>query len=90
MTLPIAAIHPGVLPLAILRAAAAAGLLLALAPEQTRGALSAIFLGVEEVGKALPSKEDAAATAMRMCANNAETCARLARGAQDAAPKLRP
>jgi hypothetical protein len=76
--------------LAILRAAAAAGLLLALAPEQTREALSAVFVGVEEARKAAPGKEDAAAAAMRLCAGNPEACSRLAREAVASNPKFRP
>jgi hypothetical protein len=76
--------------LALLRAAAAAGLLLVLAPEQTRDALSAIFLGVEEARKAAPGKDDVATAAMRLCASDADACARMARDALEAGRKLRP
>jgi hypothetical protein len=76
--------------LAILRAAAAAGVLLVLAPEQTRSALSAIFVGVEDARKSLPGKDEAAAAAMRYCAGNAGACARLTREAADSGQKLRP
>jgi hypothetical protein len=76
--------------LALFRAAAAAGLLLVLAPEQTREALSAIFLGAQNVQKNLPSKDDAASAAMRLCTANAEACASMARGALDAGQRLKP
>jgi hypothetical protein len=75
---------------AILRAAAAAGVLLVLAPEQTRDALAAIFLGVEEARKAVPGKDEAAAAALRICAGDATTCARVAKGALESGAKLKP
>jgi hypothetical protein len=76
--------------LAILRAAAAAGVLLVLAPQQTRDALAAIFLGVEEARKAAPTKDDVAAAALRYCAGNAEACSRVVREAVQNGPKLKP
>jgi hypothetical protein len=75
---------------AILRAAAAAGILLVVAPEQTRDALSAIFLGVEDIRKAAPKPEDFTAAAARHCAANPDACARLAREAAEAGRKLSP
>jgi hypothetical protein len=76
--------------MAILRAAAAAGILLVVAPEQTRDALSAIFLGVEEARKAAPRQDDIAAAAARHCAANADSCARMARDAMETGRKLSP
>ncbi len=68
--------------MALLRAAAAGAILLVLAPEQTRQAVSAILLGVEEVRRAAPSKEDVAAAALAYCRGHAETCARAAQQAE--------
>lgn len=76
--------------MAILRAAAAAGLLLAIVPEQTRDALSAIFLGVEEARKATPTREEATAAAVRLCATHADACGRITRDAVEAGRKLSP
>jgi hypothetical protein len=76
--------------LALFRAAAAAGLLLVLAPEETRNAISAIFLGAEEARKALPGKDEVAAAALKLCADNASTCAAATRGALETSQKLKP
>jgi hypothetical protein len=76
--------------LALFRAAAAAGVLFVLAPDETRHALAAIFLGAEDVRKALPTREDVADAALRKCRANAELCAGLARGAAESAGRLKP
>jgi hypothetical protein len=70
--------------------AAAAGLLLVLAPEQTRDAVAAIFRGAEDARQALPTKEQLAETALAYCRKNAEACAAAAREAMKAEGKLRP
>jgi hypothetical protein len=73
--------------LALLRAAAAGAILLALAPEQTRQAVAAIFLGVEEARRAAPTKEDVAAAALAYCRSHPDVCTRAA---TEAEKKLRP
>ncbi len=75
--------------MALFRMAAAAGLLFVLAPEKTRDAVAAIFRGAEDVRAATPTREQAAATALAYCRQNAEACAAAAKTAMEAERKLR-
>jgi hypothetical protein len=75
---------------AVFRIAAAAGLLLVLAPEQTRQAIASIFRGAEEARQAAPTKEQAAEIALSFCRQNPETCARAVRKAAVAEKPARP
>jgi hypothetical protein len=70
--------------------AAAAGLLLVLAPEQTRSAISSIFRGAEDARQAMPTKEQVAETALGYCRQNAEACAAAARKAIEAQAHIKP
>ncbi len=76
--------------MALFRAAAAAGLLLALAPDQTRHAVHEIFLGVERAGRELPARDELAAAAMRRCGAQPDACAEAIGAAAEAARRLRP
>jgi tRNA G18 (ribose-2'-O)-methylase SpoU len=76
--------------MALFRIAAAAGLLLVLAPDKTRDAIGAVFRGAEGAREALPTKEQAAAAALAYCRQNAETCAAVAQKAMDAEKRLKP
>jgi Sec-independent protein translocase protein TatA len=76
--------------LAVFRIAAAAVVLLVIAPEKSRQAISAIFSGAEDARRAIPSKEEVAATALAYCRRNPETCASAAQKAMDAEKRLKP
>jgi hypothetical protein len=70
--------------------AAAAGLLLVLAPERTREAVSAIFRGADEARQAVPTKDQVAEAVLAYCRNNPELCARAARKATEGERRLMP
>jgi hypothetical protein len=76
--------------MALFRIAAAAGLLLAVAPDQTRQAIGALFRQAEDVQRAAPSPQDAAAAALAYCRENPEACMKAAAGAREAERRLRP
>jgi hypothetical protein len=75
---------------AVFRIAAAAGLLLVLAPEQTRQALASIFRGADDARQAMPSKEQAAEIAFSYCRQNPDACARAVRKAAEVDKPARP
>lgn len=54
--------------------AAAAGLLLVLAPEQTRSAIASIFRGAEAARQSVPDAKEVAAAAIAYCRKNPEPC----------------
>jgi hypothetical protein len=74
--------------LALFRIAAAAGVLLVLAPEKTREAALAIFRGADEARQAAPTKEQIAETAMTYCRKHPEVCAEALRKAGAADKRL--
>jgi hypothetical protein len=74
---------------ALFRIAAAAGLLLVLAPEETRKAVASLFQGAEDARRAVPSAEQAAEAAIAWCRREPEACAAVARKASEADAKLR-
>jgi hypothetical protein len=77
-------------PLALFRIAAAAGILIVLAPEQSRQAIAAIFSGAEDARRALPDPGQAADAALAYCRQNAEICAKAAHKALEAEKRLKP
>ncbi len=76
--------------MALFRIAAAAGILLVVAPEQTRQAVASIFRGAEDARQALPTREQAAEAALAYCRRNADACAAAARKAVEAEARLKP
>jgi hypothetical protein len=69
--------------MAIFRIAAAAGLLLVLAPEQSRQAIGSIFATTEQARAAVPTREQAVEAAMAYCRKNAEACMDMGRKAAE-------
>lgn len=76
--------------MALFRIAAAVGVLLVLAPEQTRTAIGTILSGAEETRKALPTREQAADQAISYCRRNPEICAAVAQKAMNLDKKPAP
>jgi hypothetical protein len=76
--------------LALFRIAAAAGVLLVLAPEQSRQAIGAIFGGARDAARAVPTGEEAADAAIAYCRTHPDVCAKAVRKAAEAERRIRP